>query len=118
MANLIYQNWTPGTVLTIHKLAQITIEGFTLPGFCVGVDFPNGVHTSVIIRPSVFCQSSNLYRKAHMPMGNVSEFVRKFETWEEAFPYLKDSKIIISDMVRVPKPYGTIAVFKFDFVSA
>lgn len=118
MTNLIYQNWTPGTILTIRKLAQITIEGLTLPGFCVGVDFPNGVYTSAIIRPSVFCQSSDLYRKAHMPMGNVSEFVRKFETWKEAFPYLKDSKIIISDMVRVPKPYGTIAVFKFDFVSA
>ena len=53
MANLIYQNWTPGTILTIHKLAQITIEGFTLPGFCVGVNFPNGVHTSAIIRRCV-----------------------------------------------------------------
>ena len=118
MANLIYQNWTPGTIITIHKLAQITIEGFTLPAFCASIDFPNGVHTPTIIRPSIFCQNRGLYRKAHMPIGNVSEFVRKFETWEEAFPYLKDSKILISDMVRVPKPYGTIAVFKFDFVSA
>ena len=118
MTNITYQNWTPGTIITIHKFVQMAIDGFTLPGFYVGVDFPNGVHTSAIIKPSVFCQSSNLYRKAHMPMGNVSEFVLKFETWEEAFPYLKDSKILISDMVRVPKPYGTIAVFKFDFVSA
>ena len=118
MANLIYQNWTPGTTLTIRKFVQMTIEGFPLPGFYVEVDFPNGVHTSAIIKPSVFCQNRSLYHKAHMPMGNVSEFVLKFETWEEAFSYLKDSKILISDMVIVPRPYGTIAVFKFDFVSA
>ena len=118
MANHIYQNWTPGTIITINKLAHITIEGFTLPVFYVGVAFPNGVQTPAIIRPSVFCQNRSLYHKAHMPMGNVSEFVLKFETWEDAFPYLKDSKIIISDMVIVPRPYGTIAVFKFDFVSA
>lgn len=118
MANIIYQNWTPGTILTIREFVQMTIKGLPLPGFYVGVEFPNGVQTTAIIRPSVFCQNRSLYHKAHMPMGNVSEFVLKFETWEDAFPYLKDSKIIISDMVRVSRPYGTIAVFKFDFVSA
>lgn len=118
MENKIYQNWTPGTIITILGSGTFTNEnGLSYPVLITEVVFPSMVRTTSLIMPGIFAQSSSLFRKANLETGTVTEFVRNFDTWEQAMPHLKNSTIRISDMKFASRYSNSVAVFKFDFVS-